>query len=46
MYSQVYLWLSLELWTREWPKEGGVPVLAMSHNMSNMNSTVQETEWR
>ena len=27
MYSQVYLWLSLELWTREWPKEGGVPVL-------------------
>ena len=33
MYSQVYLWLSLELWTTEWPKEGGVQVLGVTLNM-------------
>ena len=26
----MYLWLSLELWTRESPKEGGVRVLALT----------------
>ena len=35
MYSQVYLWLSLELWTTEWPKEGGVQVLAVARSRSS-----------
>ena len=43
MYSQVYLWLSLELWTAIWPKEGGVPVLAGRMRLTSRQSI---SPWR
>ena len=46
MYTQVYLWLSLELWTTEWPKEGGVPVLgARGGTAAHEGRSVVEPLW-
>ena len=45
MYSQVYLWLSLELWTAIWPKEGGVPVLGPPFSRAELPHFVRRVGW-